>query len=206
MNVEDWQRFVGVSVGGRITVKCCGCSGQVTFTLPLNDDEPAAMTHTPLACKRHYEVSTPDEVIRYFRECTKSLNVPEHQDVHDDVRALNDQIKRDFPSPLGFQQLRDNIARLTEERDQARTLVDNANAIIGQQADELFKLTEERDAERLRYGQERAKVAVYIRALAETTSTRPKWAQSVVKRADEAAANVRLEDFVEVKASKGEDR
>jgi len=72
----------------------------------------------------------------------------------------------------------------------------------------IDKLTEERDAERLRYGQERARVAVFMQAMAELHRRvqGAQFAQDVVKRADEAAANVRLEDFVEAKTNKGEDR
>lgn len=65
----------------------------------------------------------------------------------------------------------------------------------------LLEMREERDAERLRYGQQQARNAVFMQALAALARRESavggmgNFVRDVVERADRAAEAVRLEDF-----------
>jgi len=52
----------------QITVRCCGCSGEVTFVAPKADDRPT-MFHTMPYCARFDETNTPDGIVQYLRDC-----------------------------------------------------------------------------------------------------------------------------------------
>lgn len=74
----------------------------------------------------------------------------------------------------------------------------NAAPSLLAMAERAEELAAERDAERLRYGQQLARRAVFMQAMATLARRGPElqeFAAATVKRADEAAANVRLEDF-----------
>jgi hypothetical protein len=68
---------------------------------------------------------------------------------------------------------------------------------------ECERLRTELDQERLRYGQQRARNAVFMRALASIARQgHSAFAQRTVALADEAAKNVRLDDFTVAKVAK----
>ena len=54
----------------QVTLRCCGCHGEVTFVVPKKDgsDRPT-MFHTMPYCARFDETNTAAAVVQYFRDC-----------------------------------------------------------------------------------------------------------------------------------------
>jgi hypothetical protein len=54
----------------QITVRCCACTGTVTFQAPRSDPEDRpTFFHTIPACKRFDETNTVEGVVQYLRDC-----------------------------------------------------------------------------------------------------------------------------------------
>jgi hypothetical protein len=53
----------------KITVHCCGCTGEVTFVVPKTDSDRPTMLHTVPCCARFNETNTSDDIVRYLRAC-----------------------------------------------------------------------------------------------------------------------------------------
>jgi len=52
-----------------ITVRCCGCSGEVTFVIPKTDSDRPTMFHTMPYCARFDETNTSQGIVKYLRDC-----------------------------------------------------------------------------------------------------------------------------------------
>jgi len=59
-----------LSVPDQITIRCCGCSGEVTFVVPKTDDDYPTMMHTVPMCGRFDETNTAEGIVQYMRDCS----------------------------------------------------------------------------------------------------------------------------------------
>ena len=57
----------------KITVRCCGCKGDVTFQRPTDDlEDHPTLYHTIPYCKRFEDVNTLDDLADYVRDCRRA--------------------------------------------------------------------------------------------------------------------------------------
>ena len=53
----------------KLTVRCCGCAGKVTFVVPKADADRPTMFHTIPYCARFDETNTAAGIVDYLRDC-----------------------------------------------------------------------------------------------------------------------------------------
>lgn len=54
-----------------VTVKCCDCSGSVTFVVPKSPKDYPTFFHTMPKCKRFDSTNTPDAIVKYLQDCNR---------------------------------------------------------------------------------------------------------------------------------------
>jgi len=58
-----------VKLPDKITVRCCACSGVVSFVVPKSDSDYPTMYHTMPYCGRFDSTNTADAIVTYLRDC-----------------------------------------------------------------------------------------------------------------------------------------
>lgn len=63
-----------VKVGEGVQVKCCACSGTVTFVSPEGPESHPTFFHTLPECERFRATNDVDALLKYTQDCRHALN------------------------------------------------------------------------------------------------------------------------------------